>query len=100
MLEKIKESSEQEQINKKLEEIKKQEGEEVKVDANFGIAQANADQFKDVSLKIIKKRVQPEGGSSIVNEAENLKRQKLDENQTITTSVTTNGHSGESNGNG
>lgn len=38
--------------------MKKDEGEQVKVDENFGKPQANADQFKDVTvnIKIGKKR--------------------------------------------
>ena len=62
MTEKLQETREQERINAEIQEIKKKEGEEVEVDANFGKPQENAAQFKDMSsmIKIGKKRTQPE----------------------------------------
>jgi len=66
MVDKLQETRDQERINAELQEIKKKEGEEVEVDANFGKPQENAAQFKDMSsmIKIVKKRTQPEPISS------------------------------------
>jgi hypothetical protein len=66
MVDKLQETRDQERINAELQEIKKKEGEEVEVDANFGKPQENAAQFKDMSsmIKIGKKRTQPEPISS------------------------------------
>jgi hypothetical protein len=49
-------------MNVEIEELKKKQGEDVKVDANFGKVQENAAEFKDMSsmIKIGKKRAQPE----------------------------------------
>ena len=62
MVDKLQETREQERINQELQEIKKKEGEEVEVDANFGKPMENAAQFKDMTgmVKIGKKRAQPE----------------------------------------
>lgn len=60
LLSKIQETSESKQIEEQLERLKKEEGEQVKVDANFGKVQANADQFQDVTLVIKKKRTHEE----------------------------------------
>jgi formylmethanofuran dehydrogenase subunit D len=40
---KVEETHESKQIEEQLEKIRKEEGEQVKVDANFGKVQANAD---------------------------------------------------------
>lgn len=60
LLSKIQETSESKQIEEQLKRLKKEEGEQVKVDANFGKVQANADQFQDVTLVIKKKRTHEE----------------------------------------
>ena len=56
---KLEDTREQDKISGELEALKKKEGEEVQVDANFGKPQANADQFREVTVKIGKKRTQP-----------------------------------------
>jgi hypothetical protein len=58
-------------MNVEIEELKKKQGEDVKVDANFGKVQENAAEFKDMSsmIKIGKKRAQPEPlGNSLAGE--------------------------------
>ena len=86
MVFKLQETREQERINAELQEIKKKEGEEVEVDANFGKPQENAAQFKDMSsmIKIGKKRTQPEPNTNPTEkiqssmEPELTKKPKLD----------------------
>jgi len=62
LLGQVQDSTEQKHIEAELEKLKKAEGEDVKVDPNFGKVQANADQFKDVSTMVIvrKKRTHDE----------------------------------------
>lgn len=64
---KVQETKDQELIEEKLQQIKKDEGEQVKVDENFGKPQANAEQFRDVTacIKIGKKRTHNEISNSV-----------------------------------
>lgn len=83
---KLQETLEQDKINVELAEIKRAEGEEVQVDANFGKAMANADQFKDMTctIKIGKKRTTPDVATNGVDskraadEPDSGKRLKVD----------------------
>ena len=85
LLLKYQETVEAEKVNEELEQIKKKEGEDVIVDANFGKPMTNAEQFKDMScsIKIGKKRTYNEAlttdgaKNTDSSDSNDLKRRKL-----------------------
>ncbi|CDW77223.1 UNKNOWN [Stylonychia lemnae] len=76
---KVQETNDQEKIDEQIQQIKKDEGEEVKVDENFGKPMANSDQFKDMTacIKIGKKRTHNEISNQLTTSAED----KLSQNE-------------------
>ncbi len=88
LLENVLETNESKQMEEQIQKMKERdEGENVKVDENFGKVQPNADQFKDVTLsvKVGKKRthnemIQEQNPTAKATEGdENLKRKKFEE---------------------
>eukprot|EP00347_Sterkiella_histriomuscorum_P008586 403344526 len=96
---KLQETAEDKQIKEKIDEIKKSEGEDVKVDEKFGKPQENAEKFQDMTAKIRigKKRTHEDMTSTNTNntdpklEQTNNKQLKTNETTSLGVSEKTSG---------